>query len=159
MKTHFLFPHKFKTFGWILFVPSLVLGILLLFSGFEFDNQFRIKVYAILSNQILSGAKYFQIIENGILDEIILISIIIGGILVGFSKTKYEDEFIYKIRYESLIWATYLNFGLLLLASIFIYDFPFFYVLLVNVFAMLFFFIIRFHYMIYLLSKTATDDE
>ena len=159
MKTHFLFPNKFKTLGWILFIPNLILGSILLISEFDFDSHYRIKVISLISDEILSKVKYFQIIENGILDEFILITIIIGGVLIGFSKTKNEDEFISKIRYESLIWATYLNFALLLLACILIYEFPFFYVLLVNVFAMLLFFIIRFHYMIYLLNKTNSDDE
>lgn len=159
MKTQFLLPNKYKVVGWFLLIPSFILGMILLFSNYDFDANFRIKVFAVLSDKILSPTKYFQFVENGILDEFLLILIIIGSLFVGFSKTKNEDEFISQIRYESLVWANYLNLGLLIIATLFVYDFPFFYVLLANVFAMMLFFILRFHYMIYKLNKATNDDE
>lgn len=159
MKTHFLFPNKYKKFGWILFVPSLLAGLILFISGIDFGNYFKMNVFAIYSDQFLSGTNFFTIIENGVLDEIIIVLIIVGAILISFSKTKNEDEFISKIRYESLVWATYLNFMLMIIATLVIYGFAYFNVLLANVFAMLLFFIIRFHFMIYKLNKSSNDEE
>ena len=159
MKTHFLFPNKYKKFGWILFIPSLLVGLILFISGFDFDDYFKIKVFALINDELFSNSKYFTIIENGIIDELILMSIIVGLLLIGFSKTKNEDEFISKIRYESLVWATYLNFILMIIATFLIYGFKYFNILLANVFAMLIFFIVRFHYKIYKLDKSANDDE
>lgn len=155
MKTLFLLPNQFNKIGWILFIPSIIVGTFLLFSDFDFDSHFQIKVFAFINDEILSDTKYFTFIENGIL----VVLIILGGILIGFSKTENEDEFISKIRYESLVWATYLNFGLMLLSTLFIYGFPYFDVLIINIFAMLLFFIIRFHFMIYKLNKSTSDDE
>ncbi|MCD8519109.1 MAG: hypothetical protein LRY32_06310 [Flavobacterium sp.] len=40
------------------------------------------------------------------LDELLLVVCLFGGLLVGFSKTKNEDEMISHIRYSSLVWAT-----------------------------------------------------
>ena len=137
MNTHFLFANRYKKIGWILFIPSLILGFVLFFSKYDFDNHFKMNVFALFSDQFFSTPAYFKFVENGILDEIILIFIIVGAILIGFSKTKNEDEFISKIRYESLVWATYFNFGLMIVATIFIYGFQYFNVLLANVFAML----------------------
>jgi phosphatidylglycerophosphate synthase len=159
MKPHFLFPNKYKKIGWILFIPSVLFGFVLFFSKYDFNNHFKMNVFALFSDQFFSTPAYFIFVENGVLDEIILILIILGAILIGFSKTKNEDEFISKIRYESLVWATYFNFGLMIIATIFIYGFQYFNVLLANVFAMLIFFIIRFHYMIYKLNKSLKDDE
>ena len=159
MKTHFLFPNKCKKFGWILFVPSLLLGSILFISGIDFGNYFKMNVFAIYSDQFLSGTNFFTIIKNGVLDEIIIVLIIVGAILISFSKTKNEDEFISKIRYESLVWATYLNFILMIIATLVIYGFAYFNVLVTNVFAMLLFFIIRFHFMIYKLNKSSNDEE
>jgi phosphatidylglycerophosphate synthase len=159
MKTHFLFPNKCKKFGWILFVPSLLLGSILFISGIDFGNYFKMNVFAIYSDQFLSGTNFFTLIENGVLDEIIIVLIIVGAVLISFSKTKNEDEFISKIRYESLVWATYLNFILMIIATLVIYGFAYFNVLLANVFAMLLFFIIRFHFMIYKLNKSSNDEE
>lgn len=159
MKTHFLFPNKYKKFGWILFIPSLLAGLSLFISGYDFDDYFKIRVFAMINDQLVSKPNYFTFVENGILDEFILISIIVGALLVGFSKTKNEDEYISKIRYESLVWATYFNFTLIILSTVFVYGFQYFNILLANVFAMLLFFIIRFHYMIYKLNKSENDDE
>jgi hypothetical protein len=159
MKTNFLFPNSFKKIGWILFIPSLIIGSLLLFIGFDFDNYLVVKTFAIVNDRLFNQSIYLNFIENGILDEIITVIAIISGIFVGFSKTKNEDEYISKIRYESLIWATYFNFGLLIFTTFFIYGFPYFYILIANIFAMLLFFIIRFNYKIYQLNKATHDDE
>jgi hypothetical protein len=159
MKTHFLFPNKYQKIGWILFIPSIIIGASLFFSNFDFDNHFEIKVFAFINDDILSEVKYFTFIKNSILDEVLEILIIIGAMLIGFSKTKNEDEFISKVRYESLVWATYLNFGLILLSTLFVYGFAYFDVLIINIFTMLIFFIIRFHFMIYKLNKSTSDDE
>lgn len=159
MKTQFLFPHQFKKIGWLLFIPSLVLGTILWFNNFDFDHYIVIKVFALLSDVNMLGTKSFSMIENGVLDEIILAMIIVGGVLIGFSKVKTEDEFISKIRYESLIWSAYFNLGLMLIATIFIYGGVYFNMLIANIFSMLFFFIIRFHFMYYKLQKSIGDEE
>lgn len=90
---------------------------------------------------------------NNISDEVASILIVIGGLLVGFSKTKDEDEFISKIRMESLIWATYVNYVILLLAVLFVFDMPFFSVLIYNMFTVLFIFIFRFHFLLFKSKK------
>ncbi len=123
------------------------------------ENYFISKTYAIINDQIFNNSKYFRVIENGILDEISTIFMIVGGIFTGFSKTKNEDEYISKFRYESLVWATYFNFGMLLFTTIFMYGIPYFYVLTANICAMLFFFIIRFHFKFYQLNKSLKDEE
>ena len=97
--------------------------------------------------------------ENNIADEVASVLMIIGGILVAFSKTKDEDEFISKIRMESLIWATYVNYGILLLTVLFVFDYPFFNVLIYNMFTVLFFFILRFNYILIKSRKSLSHEE
>ena len=159
MKTRFLFPNQFKTLGWILFVPSILITILISVFEINADEYLNVNVFAIYADEFFGKNKYFSIIKNGIVDELLTICMIVGGILIGFSKLKVEDEMISKIRYESLVWATYLNYSLILLFTIFIYGTSYLNVLLHNMFTLLLFFIIRFHYMIYKLNKTNQDDE
>ena len=106
MKTHFLFPNKFKKLGWILFIPSLLLGSILFISGIDFGNYFKMNVFAIYSDQFLSGTNFFTIIENGVLDEIILVLIIVGAILISFSKTKNEFHFLIKTKTRNVFLFT-----------------------------------------------------
>jgi len=159
MKTHFLFPNKFKTIGWILFVPSFIASLIISIANLNIDNYWVVKVFAFTETGIMSSNHYFSVIKNSIVDEVLLFSLIIGGLLVGFSKLKIEDEFTSKIRYESLVWATYLNYGLILFFTIFVYGFSYLNVLFFNTFTLLLFFIVRFHYLIYKLNKTSNDDE
>jgi len=142
MKTHFLFPNKFKTLGWILFIPSLLFSLLISIMDINTDNYLNIKVFALFNDEIFQSHQYFSIIENSIIDELLLFGLIIGGILIGFSKLKIEDEFTSKIRYESLVWATYLNYGLILLFTVFVYGMSYLNVLFYNTFTLLLFFII-----------------
>ncbi|WNM18638.1 hypothetical protein [Flavobacterium capsici] len=159
MKTKFLFPNRFKWLGWLLFIPAFLFSISISLFDINIDQVWRIKVFAFSDTFILNSKRYFTWIENGVLDEVLLFCLVIGGILIGFSKLKMEDEFTNKIRYESLVWATYLNYGLILFFTIFIYGLSYLNVLIYNTFTLLFFFILRFHYMIYKLNKTTNDDE
>ena len=159
MKTHFLFPNKFKKIGWLLFIPAFIASLIISFSDLNIDNYWVVKVFSFIDSDVMGPNKYFSINKNSIVDEVLLFSLIIGGILIGFSKLKIEDEFTSKIRYESLVWATYLNYGLILLFTVFVYGLSYLNVLFYNTFTLLLFFIIRFHYSIYKLNKTSNDDE
>lgn len=148
MKTNYLLPNKFKLFGWILFILGIFAGMYFYVSrGIESD-ALTIKVLTIYKDPFYGTDKgFFKLIENSILDEIIALTIIIGGLLVGFTKEKIEDEFIYKLRKDSLVWAIIFNYAVLFLAIIFIYEFTFFHVLVFNMFTPLIFFIVRFNFL------------
>ncbi len=158
MKTHFLFPNKYKIIGWILFIPSLIIELLAIVTDSNLDMYLNVKVLALYQDSFGDKSHFFSIIDNSISDELLTVGLIIGGLLICFSKLKNEDEYISKIRYESLVWSTYLNYGLIVFFTIFLYGMPYLNVLFYNMFTLLFFFIIRFHYMIYKL-KTTSDDE
>lgn len=134
MKTNYLFPNKYKTLGWVLFILGVLLGIILQISDSAKENS-------VFDIEIINNYGYH------FLDEIISILIIIGGLLIGFTKEKIEDEFIYKLRNDSIVWAIILNYIILLITVIFIYDGNFFTVLIYNMFTPLIFFIIRFNFL------------
>ncbi|TXE15737.1 hypothetical protein ES692_15260 [Psychroserpens burtonensis] len=147
MKSNYLLSNKFKIPGWILLIIGLTAYVFLFF--YDSPNIMEVNVLSIYDGASFSNDKitYFKIIENNIADELIALSIIIGGLCVGFSKEKVEDEFIYKLRTDSLVWAVILNYGILMFTVIFIYNFKFFDVLMYNMFTPLLFFIIRFNFL------------
>ena len=148
MQTNYLLPNKYKIYGWILFIFGLVLGLLSMLEIIT-DDSIKLNVLSIFNNPLLGGDsfKLAAIIKTGIVNEIIALSIMIGGLVIGLSKEKFEDEFIYKLRAESFVWAIITNYIVLIIATIFIYDLPFFNVLIYNMFTPLIFFIIRFHFL------------
>ena len=147
MKTNYLLPNKYKSIGWILFIIGLIAGIFLYIAEYDTD-VLTINVLSIYSESFIGKEKgFFQIVENSILDELISLAIIIGGLIVGFSKEKIEDEFIYKLRKDSLVWAIIFNYSVLIFTILFVYDLTFFDVLVFNMFTPLIFFIVRFNFL------------
>lgn len=159
MKSRLLFSHKYKPLGWVLFLIGAVLGTILMLNDFDIPN-WEIEVFPLIAEEgILSKNSAFEWSTNNIADEIASLLLIFGGVLVSFSKTKDEDEYISKIRMESLIWATYINYAVLILAILFVFDMSFFSVLIYNMFTLLFFFMLRFHYVLYKSKKAISYEE
>lgn len=157
MKSRLLFPHKYKLLGWFLLTGGLALGVILLFNEYEYP-KWEIDVFPLLGEKDIFSLSPLKWGKNNVSDEIASILLIIGGILVSFSKTRDEDEYISKIRMESLIWATYVNYIILIFAVLFVFDYTFFNVMIWNMFTVLLFFMIRFHYVLYK-SKKIIEDE
>ena len=159
MKLNFLFPNKFKRIGWLTLIPSVIIGLLTLI--YEYEPSFLdFNVPAIFVDELFSvNRKTFRMVANNILNEILGVLIIISTFLVAFSKEKSEDEYISKIRFESLAWAVYFNYAILILTLLFIYDFAFLWVMVFNMFTVLLFFIVRFNWQISKLKKSASYEE
>lgn len=158
MHSNYLFPNRYKKIGWIILIPAIVLGLVMIVESFELAFL-DFNVPAIFVNQLFGEKQLYGIIQNNLLDEIIGILIIVGGLLVAFSKEKQEDEFINKIRLESLVWATYINYAILILAFLIVYDYSFFLVMLFNIFTILIFFIIRFKWQLVKLQNSNNHEE
>ncbi|MGB0479933.1 MAG: hypothetical protein ACPGHD_03720 [Flavobacteriaceae bacterium] len=145
MKTNYLFPNCFKIYGWIILIPSLIVGALSLVFELE-PTALEFKMPALFVDEFMGQNKLVGTVNNNILNEIVGVLIILSSIFVAFSKEKEEDEYILKIRLESLVWAVYVNYGILLISLLFIYDFSFLYVMIFNMFTVIIFFIIRFYW-------------
>jgi hypothetical protein len=159
MKTKILFPNQFKWVGWIILIPSAILGVLLLFSEFSFNFLESIKVFAIYSDDFWGDDRIFGFIHDDLSNEVLGILCIAGAILVAFSKEKHEDEFIAKMRMESLVWAIYINYGVLIFCMVFFYGEAFYYVMIFNMFTILIIFICRFYYNLYRSNKSLNYEK
>lgn len=158
MQSHYLLPNKFKPLGWILFMAGIVSVVFYFFFSSRKTEPFKTKVLSIFNGFAGSSheMEYFKIIEDGIFNELVFLLIIIGGLIIGFSKEKVEDEYIYKLRKDSLVWAIIFNYLVLILMILFIYSFEFTYVLVFNMFTPLLFFIVRFNV---LKSRSKSHEE
>ena len=96
---------------------------------------------------------YFSIIKTNVENELASVLFLISAMLVAFSKAKNEDEFIIKIRLESLVWATFFHFRILLIEMLFVFNLEFFTFMVFNMFTLLIIFIVRFNIALYK-SKT-----
>lgn len=153
----YLLSNKFKKPGWVLLIIGITLGILHAINNYEYD-VFRVNVISLFHNDTIFSENngFISIIKDSIIDELISIMIIVGGLLVGFSKEKIEDEFIARIRLNSLKWAILVNYGVLLFATLFLYHNNFLNIMIYNMFTPLLIFILRFNYVVY--KKTSHEE-
>jgi len=158
MNSRFLFPYKFKIAGIILLIPGLTLAILNFFFNYE-SSFLDWKVFAIADASFLRGDVYFQIVENNVTNELAGLLLIFSLVFIAFSREKQEDELISKIRLESLLWATYINYAVLIVSLIFLYNFAFLWVLIFNMFTLLVIFIIRYYIMLAKMKRGLKNEE
>ena len=158
MKFNYLLPHYLKRVGFVL----SALGVVALMYSFLISNTpdfMDFNVYALIRQRFLSPVEFFSVVETNFLDELIAGLLILGLGLISFSREKVEDEFIAKTRLESLVWATYLNYGVLLLSVLFVYEMAFFKVMIVNMFTILIFFVIRFNWVMSKSKRQLRHEE
>ena len=142
MKPHFLFPYWCRYLGWgfvLLHVPISFIGRAQGLTN-PADSPYN--------NGLFSGEHLFFIGTT--------LLMALGLFLVAFAKEKMEDEQIWQVRLNSLRWAIYLNYFILIACLIFINDTG--HVLLLNLWIPLIFFITRFRWMIYRINHSLTVE-
>jgi hypothetical protein len=160
MKTRFLLPNRCKLIGWILLIPSAVLGYFVIFSEFEL-KFLEMKVFTIYSSGPApwdpGGKPGFE--SHNLTATIAGILFLTGALMVAFAREKNEDEFISRKRLESLLWAAIINYTILMFCFLFFYGFGFMYVMIFNMFTILILFIIRFNYVLYRSSNPLKHEK
>jgi len=141
MKASNLLPFNVKRVGWIILLPALFLGIMVLYFEFAIPG-FEVSIP--YGTTLISGKP----LVNNLTDELVAIIVIVALALIAFSEEKEEDEWVSKIRLESLQWSVYANYILLILAILFVYDIHFFEALVYNMYTILILFIFRFNYVL-----------
>lgn len=161
MKASLLLPNSFKIPGLILFVLGLIAGTSLFFAWAEDSSYiayFDMPVFALMDDPVLSDKSYFTWVNNNILDEIIATLLIAGGLMLAFSREKNEDEFIATLRMQSLLQATYANYGILLISTWLLFGLSYYWILIINIFTLLLFFNARYYWILFR-NRQATRNE
>ena len=131
MKTP-LFPHSFQRVGWIVFAIGVALGAYSILKGFD---------------------------GSYVMNNITIISIIVGGLFATCSCEKIEDEMTQQLRLSSLLTALYINYAALIVCALLVYDMDFLNVMIYNMFTILLIFMIVFRWKIWRMKKGAEDEK
>jgi hypothetical protein len=147
MLTKILLPHKFQMIGWILFFPLAILLVLNGFYDYEINwltwDNFR-------SGDILNTSN-----EN-FTNEISIVGTFLSLFFIAFSKEKQEDEYIQKIRLDSLLIAFYVYGLLTVFGTLVFYSVGYLEFMGFNMFSIQLVFIIRFRWVMYRQQETLT---
>ncbi|MCU0451168.1 MAG: hypothetical protein MUC97_15235 [Bernardetiaceae bacterium] len=143
-----LLPNRFKIVGWVLLLPFTVLGLLRLIdyekielSWLEFSRNG--------ATFLEGGGWLFNLRYNNFTDELVSLGLLLGLSLVAFARTRTEDEWTVHLRLSAWLWSIIANTVLVALAIALIYNEQFVTAMTVNLFSVLFFFIIRFEYLLW----------
>lgn len=157
MKTNrYLLPSYFKVIGWIISVPSALVLLPVAFiipynpppSSF-FAASMTERWWVILD--IFIGEKSMA--------TVCMILLMAGLLFIAFSKEKIEDEYITKLRGDSLIWAVIVNSVLIMVLSVTIFGGWFLFVSFFNLYTVLVLFIIKFKIELNRSKKQSLNEE
>ena len=96
---------------------------------------------------------------GSLVNNIAIIGIVSGAMLVTCSREKIEDEMVRQLRLNSLLVALYINYAVLIVCSLFVYGLDFLYVMIYNMFTILLIFMAVFRYRMWCLNKEMKDEE
>jgi len=138
MKTRFLFPYYFKFVGLaLIIVIHFPIIHLLQLMHVQFDES---------DTSLFNYHHVFFVLTY--------VMIVIGLLMIAFSKEKIEDEHISQLRLDSLQWALYLNYAILVISLIFTNGIDTKDIMKLNLWVPLVFFIIRFRWVLYRLNRS-----
>jgi len=160
MKTNnFLFPTYFRKIGWIISLPLAAILITYLLGLFGYTQTSA--TWNFLDGMFNSPSwRILDVVAGGqIILSICMVLFVIGLLFIAFSKEKVEDEYVSKLRGDSLIWSVFVNLILLIIAFLFVYGDNFLFVLFLNLYALLILFIIKYNIALYIFRKSNDYEE
>lgn len=154
MDTKLLLPNRFKRIGWFIFVPCLILtilSILQLTSALSFfDGEHILSQWTTIKVPEKGTLEaLFDETSNDLAGEILMTLTALGFFFVAFSRERTDDEWIMKVRLESLLCAFYAHLGGFLLSVWLSYSLAFYAVLSWNMLTAPLVFLARFHWIVY----------
>ena len=132
----FLFPHTFRPIGWIVLVPTLVLGILL-----------------------LGGILNVEGMAETILTDTAIAGIALGSIFITCSRERIEDEMTSAIRLNALLTSLYTYVVFLIIWTLAVNGLAYLYVMAASLVMLPIIFVVRFKYEMHKYYKIKTDEE
>ena len=138
MKTTLLLPNGFKKIGWAIFVPAFLLGCSICFFGENFDRW---------------------LFRETVMNNIAIIGTVVGALFIGFSREKIEDEMIQHIRLNALMAAMWINYLLLIVVSLSIYNINYLTVMACGMATPLVIFLLVYHFNLYKLNRNLHHEK
>lgn len=148
MNKTLLLPYPFKRIGWALFIPTALLGILMGIDGFNGFPSFLLPDTAAPSQTL-----------DRICNNVALIGVLVGALLITCSRERIEDELIGRIRLNALLAALYTSFAVSVVAALLLYDLSYLYFMIFNLCLLPVIFLAIERVLLWRLGKEAAHEE
>jgi cytochrome b561 len=154
MRQNLLLPHGFKTIGWIILVPSIILGIAIVTGLLDPD-----KLLGSFHLSKLSSKNIFTSAAEQWSNTTLIFGIVIGVLFVACSRERIEDELTSQVRLDSLLLALYIYFGATILINFFAYGPNYLVWMTYSVLGFMLLFLTIFRLKLWRLRKEDTDEQ
>jgi hypothetical protein len=149
MKSRFLFPHRYHLIGYFFILAYIPLMVVKKILHNGYNNQDPAAKFA--DNSGLLNSEH-------VFTASAIVLIILGLLFIAFAKEKIEDEQIMQLRLDSLQWATYLNYFLIIICVVFSSNLHLRDMMVINIWMPLIFFITRFKWRLYKLTRLLNPE-
>jgi hypothetical protein len=133
-----LLPYRYKITGVVLVLCGLVMTVLY----FTVNFRFELPVIALFSSYV--ETKFLTTFKTNFADELILLTLLTGFLLVSFSSEKNEEDYFARLRYKAIIRTVIINSAILLFSILFIYGGGFMGVVIMNIYTPFIIYIVTF---------------
>ena len=141
VKFHLL-SYRFKYLGFGSLMAGCIMAYLVINMNFKPDFL-DVPVFAIYSSYL--NKVIFGITQTNFADEMAIILLLFGLILVAISKQKLEKDHYMKMRVNALIWSVFLNTVLMVVAALTFFGTGYLIILLINTLSQLAIYLILFN--------------
>lgn len=140
---YYLFPRVFHTVGWILFVPAIIMGALILSELGDYS----------IGLDLPAG------VWETVIYDAVIIGIAIGSVFIVCSKEKREDEMTRSIRLSALLNSLYIYVVLLVIGTLLVNGLSFTWIMLFNLVILPIIYVIIFRTEMHRYYKLTDDEE
>ena len=144
MRSRYLFPYRSRYLG--IFLILLHIPVTVAWRHSNSGQAFHGLATDTMDSMLFTKNLFFFITSS--------VLVLLGLFLIAFSKEKIEDEQIFQLRLDSLRWAIYCNYLILILSIVFTNGIDFIDMLRLNLWVPLVFFIIRFRWVLFRLNRS-----
>jgi hypothetical protein len=141
VKFHLL-SYQFKYPGFGSLMAGCIMAYLVISRNYKPDFL-DVPVFAIYSSYL--NKVIFGITQTNFADELAIILLLLGLILLAVSKQKLEKDHYMKMRSNALIWSVFLNTALMMVAALTFFGMGYLIILMINIFSQLVIYLILFN--------------
>jgi hypothetical protein len=160
MKKTYLFPTYFQKIGW--FITAPILAWLLCQIVFQIDLNVDLKMPAFVEGNSFWGStnvSFFKMVNTSFYATFFQVLLVIGLCFVAFAKHRDEDEYIGKIREQSLVWSMLVGSSVLVILTLLVYGDWYIYIVLYDIDFVLVLFVCKFNYELRRLKRSICQGK
>jgi hypothetical protein len=150
MRDNYLFPQKCRAYGWVIVCIAIIATIVYSLSWRYFHWMPIVRMPVVYNG--LESQKLFTTATCTPI-YIIMAMLVIGLLLVGFSREKVEDEFVAFVRMRSMVWAAKVSAVVFILTDLLLFGISFPYGACSIFIFFLFLFVVRFRIALHRFNK------